>query len=420
MKRYQIIALSIICLLVLYYFHIKTNKLQSDILAMAEKYENIVRDNIMHNDNLDKVIRMIENSVESTIYRGNGNDDGNDGREPSILNETFKPQITMATVDTGTVGTSTVDTGTVDTGTVDTGTVDTAGAVGLEGQRTTDNQCTVEDDSVNICKIGQCGNLSTIDELSTIGTLENCSDNGPPCVEKRRDSLRTIDVSRLSDIDTDSDAFESDDDDDDDDDDAAVLVDVVDVDDGDDDGGDDEVDDANDACKNITTTTSLRNYATKNIISSYSNDSVDDTYAEEEIDTGVQFDDSALNANIMNSNVMNTPEQPSDSDSVVIKKANLIDELQQKLPFIDNSQYKNDTPLPNTATSSDMVDGSFQMSISIDSIPTMTNSDISKLKLQYIKQLASDLQISTTFDGYKKKTKKELVGEILSYKKNIL
>jgi hypothetical protein len=427
MKRYQIVALSIIFLMVLYYLHNKTNKLQSDVIMLAEKYETIVHDNIMHNNNLDKVIKMIENSVESVIHNGNET-----SLHPNTIRDIDRQNYCTVKNPRENNKVSPIEK-----------PMDAPIAIENELVQSTedDKNCVIDAPiaplHVNVCGIKQCDNLSTIDELdSNNETIDNCLDNGhhqSTCQSIGR-SVTSNDLTRLSDIDTDSDAFDSDSDGEDE-----VKVGGVGID------GGVRIDDEREVTVNTYSTMT-------NIISSYSNDSVEDVYPEDESINDVQATgDSDLNANIMNADVMNACIDVTltnkesvgadvasvtivdmgrtvdivDKDIMFIQKADLIDELQQKLPFINSGQPYSDqvhnaAPLPDTATSSDIPDGTSYMSVTIDNIPNMSNSEITKLKLQCIKQLATDLHIATTHDGFKKKTKKELVGEILSYKKNIL
>ena len=116
----------------------------------------------------------------------------------------------------------------------------------------------------------------------------------------------------------------------------------------------------------------------------------------------------------------------SDADTHVVQHAILIQELQQlhELQTITYDADLDDNKNCIEEELSDPIDLSSQSTqpnmTRLDMIRNLTNNEIAKLKSRVIKDMAMELNISiVTTDGSKKKTKKELVNEILDYKKNI-
>ena len=65
MKNYQFLILLLVCVFVFYYLDNKISSLSLKYSDIVSKYNNIAQDNLLHNNNIDKIIKLINNSIQS-------------------------------------------------------------------------------------------------------------------------------------------------------------------------------------------------------------------------------------------------------------------------------------------------------------------------------------------------------------------
>ena len=436
MKRYQIVVLVTVCLLVLYYFHIQLNKMQTKLTTLSNKYDNIVNDNILHNDNIDKIINMINNSVESTLPCD----------APTIYQEPVGRLATTKGVyddsDRITSGGRTILNPEV---TNQGATVECAnqGATVESANQGVTVECANQGATVECANQGaaaECANQGATAECANQGATVECTNQGAnvQCTNQgaaAECANQGAAVGKVcydqSTLDTESDAFNSD---------SAIdtednpvePVHVI---------GNDTIS----SYSNDSGDTSIDNNPVA-LISKLSN-THDSALSESDDINTTEFNVVIMDANAMNfANTMNQVEIIDDSPTVTdVQPNHSLNDIQSStvddpygattnnpaghMMFFQDQFAREETheqvlrELQTTtrfAFDADQDDQTTPQEINLTNLRTLSPTEIPKLKSRFIKELASELNISTkTDDGGKKKTKKELVTEILEIKKNI-